>query len=121
MGAPLTISMFVSAALDAKIYGDGNNIGLDILGMTEIGTQIVEVQGDLGALAGMFDIEDLVENILVPMIVEQVSNLSLGSFPLPEIDLSTLIPGIPAGTKLSLGNLVIEMQKGYLVFGGELL
>jgi len=121
MGADLAISMYVSAALDATIYGDGNNIGVEILGITDIGTHIVEIDGDLGGLAGMFDIEELVENILVPMIVEQVSNLSLGSFPLPEIDLSTLVPGIPAGTTLSLGNLVIGMTKGYLLFGGELM
>ena len=121
MGAPLNLSMFVSAALDATIYGDGNNIGVEIMGITDIGTQIVEIDGDLGPLAGMFDIEELVEKIIVPMIVEQVSNLSLGSFPLPEIDLSTLIPGIPPGTSLSLGNLVIDMTKGYLLFGGELM
>ncbi len=121
MGSPVTIALFVSAALDAVIYGDGNEIGLQINGVTDIGTQIVSIDGNLGPLAGMFDIEQLVEGVLVPMIVEQVSNLSLGSFPIPEIDLSGLIPGIPAGTKLSLGNLVIDMTKGYLVFGGELL
>jgi hypothetical protein len=121
MGAPVAIEMFMTAALDATMFGQGNEIGLEILGFTEVGTQIVKIDGDLGPLGGMFDIEELVENILVPMIVEQVSNLSLGSFPLPEIDLGTLLPGIPPGTTLSLGNLVIDMHKGYLLIGGELL
>ena len=121
MGAPVTIAMFVSAALDAVITGDGSEIALQINGITEIGTQIVSIEGSLGAFEGMFDIEQLIEGVLVPMIVEQVANLSLGSFPIPEIDLSSLLPGIPPGTTLSLGNLVIEMNKGYLVFGGELL
>lgn len=121
MDAPITISMFVSAALDATIFGQGKEVGLEILGITEIGTQILSVDGDLGPLAGMLDIEELIDNVLVPMIIEQVSNLSLGSFPIPEIDLSTLLPGIPEGTTLSLGNLEIMMTKGYLLFGGELL
>jgi hypothetical protein len=121
MGAPLTMEMYVSAALDAVIFGDGNEIGLKINGITDIGTHILNVEGDLGPLAGMFDIEQLVEGVLIPMVVEQVANLSLGSFPIPEIDLSGLIPGIPPGTSLTLGNLVIEMNKGYLLFGGELL
>lgn len=121
MGAPVAIEMFMTAALDATLFGQGSEIGLEILGFTQIGTQIVSIEGDLGPLGGMFDIEELVENILVPMIIEQVSNLSLGSFPLPEIDLGTLLPGIPPGTTLSLGNLVIDMHKGYLLIGGELL
>jgi hypothetical protein len=121
MGAPVTITMYVSAALDAVVFGDGNEIGLQINGITDIGTQIVSIDGNLGPLAGMFDIEQLVEGVLVPMIVDQVSNLSLGSFPIPEIELGGLVPGIPAGTSLSLGNLVVDMEKGYLVFGGELL
>jgi len=119
MGMPVKINMFVSAALDAVLTGQGNEIGIQINGITDIGTQLVSVEGDLGLLG--FDIEQLVEGVLVPMIVEQVSNLSLGSFPIPEIDLSSLLPGLPPGTKLSLGNLEIKMSKGYLVFGGELL
>jgi hypothetical protein len=120
MGAPIKLALYVSAALDATIFGQGSEVGLTINGVTEIGTQIVSVEGDLGALAGMFDIEDLIDNVLVPMLVEQVTNLALGSFPLPEIDLGTLIPGLPAGITLSLGNLEILMTKGYLLFGGEL-
>ena len=121
MGAPVTIGMFVSAALDAVITGDGSEIALQINGITDIGTEVVSIEGSLGAFEGMFDIEQLIEGVLVPMIVEQVANLSLGSFPIPEIDLSSLLPGIPPGTTLSLGNLVIEMNMGYLVFGGELM
>ncbi|MBM4353671.1 MAG: hypothetical protein FJ109_07710 [Deltaproteobacteria bacterium] len=119
MGMPTKISMFVSAALDAVLTGQGNEIGIQINGITDIGTQLIKVEGDLGLLG--FDIEQLVEGVLVPMIVEQVSNLSLGSFPIPEIDLSSLLPGLPPGTTLSLGNIEIKMSKGFLVFGGELL
>lgn len=118
--APVKISMYVSAALDATIFGQGNEIGLEVLGVTELGTQIMKIEGNLGPLAGMLDIEELIDNVLVPMILEQVSNLSLGSFPLPEIDLSSLLPGIPPGTTLSLTNLEIGMKSGYLLFGGEL-
>jgi len=119
MGMPVKISMFVSAALDAVLTGQGNEIGIQINGITDIGTQLINVEGNLGLLG--FDIEQLVEGVLVPMIVEQVSNLSLGSFPIPEIDLGSLLPGLPPGTKLSLGNIEIKMSKGFLLFGGELL
>ena len=121
MGAPVTISIFVSTAMDATIIGEGDKLGLQILGITDIGTQIIDMEGDLGPLAGMFDIEELVDGVLVPMIIEQVTNLSLGSFPIPEVDLSTLVPGIPPGTTLSLGSLVVGITKGYLLGSGELL
>lgn len=121
MGAPLKLGLFVSVTAEAEIFGQGQEIGLNILGITEIGTQILSVEGSLGPFEGMFDIEELIENILVPLILEQVSNLSLGSFPIPEIDLGGLLPGIPPGTTLTLGNLEISMKKGFLTFGGELL
>jgi hypothetical protein len=121
MGAPLKLGLFVSVTAEAEIFGQGQEIGLNILGITEIGTQILSVEGSLGPFEGMFDIEELIENILVPLILEQVSNLSLGSFPIPEIDLGGLLPGIPPGSTLTLGNLEITMKKGFLTFGGELL
>ncbi|MFH1532093.1 MAG: hypothetical protein ABIK09_15315 [Pseudomonadota bacterium] len=121
MGAPLKLGLFVSVTAEAEIFGQGQEIGLNILGITRIGTQVLSVEGSLGPFEGMFDIEELIENILVPLILEQVSNLSLGSFPIPEIDLGGLLPGIPPGSTLTLGNLDISMKKGFLTFSGELL
>jgi hypothetical protein len=116
MGAPVKLVMYVSVALEANIYGDGDKIGIQILGITEIGTQLLEVQGNLLGV----DIGDMVEGVLIPMLVEQVSNLTLDAFPIPEIDLGGLIPGVPAGTTLKLGNLNIGMSNGYLRIGGQL-
>jgi len=121
MGAPLKLGIFVSTTGEAELFGQGQEIGLNILGITDIGTQVVSVEGSLGPFEGMFDVEELIESILVPLILEQVSNLSLGSFPIPEIDLGGLLPGIPPGTTLTLGNLEITMSKGFLTFSGELL
>ena len=121
MGAPLKLGLFVSMVAEAEIFGQGQEVGLNIMGITKIGTQVLSVEGSLGPFEGMFDIEELIENILVPLILEQVSNLSLGSFPIPEIDLGGLLPGIPPGTTLTLGNLEINMNKGFLTFSGELL
>jgi len=116
MGAPVKLVMYVSVALEANIYGDGDNIGIQILGITEIGTQLLEVEGNLLGV----DLADMVEGVLIPMLVEQVSNLTLDAFPIPEIDLGGLIPGVPAGTTLKLGNLNIGMSNGYLRIGGQL-
>ncbi len=117
--SPLTLKMYISLAGEAVITGNGNEIGLKILGINPIDTEIAEVIGNPNAFLGM-NIVDLVQNLLIPMIVDQVSNLALGSFPIPEIDLSSLLPGIPAGTVLKLGNLEIKMSHGYMVVGGEL-
>ena len=116
MGAPVMAQLYLSAALDASITGNGNEIGLNILGFTDIETQIIQVQGSLLG----FDIEDLIEGVVIPMLVEQVSNLALGSFPIPEFDLSGLVPGIPPGTTLGLTDLEIGMDSGYLMIGGAL-
>ena len=119
MGASVTISAFVSVSMDSSIIGKGNELGLEILGISDIGTQIAVLEGDLGPLAGMLDVQELVEAILVPLIVEQVSNQALASFPIPELDLSTLVPGIPPGTTLSPGTLDVSLTKGYLLLSGE--
>ncbi|GEM_PF-441489 len=116
---PLTLKLFISMAAEAVITGAGNEIALKILGISPIDTEVAEVIGDPNAFLGM-NIVDLIENLLIPMIVDQVSNLALGSFPIPEIDLSGLLPGIPPGTVLKLGNLEIKMSGGYMVVGGEL-
>lgn len=116
---PLTLKLFITLAGEAVITGNGNEIGLKILGISPIDTEIAEIVGDPNAFLGM-NIVDLIQNILIPLVVDQVSNLALGSFPIPEIDLSGLIPGIPAGTVLKLGNLEVKMSHGYMVVGGEL-
>jgi len=120
MGAPITVTAFVTAKLDAVLAGKGSQLGLQILAATDIGTQVMDVDGDIGFLGSVLQFEDLVEGILVPTIIESVSNEALASFPLPEVDLSALVPGIPLGSTRSLDNLGVDVTNGYALCDGEL-
>ena len=66
--------------------------------------------------------KDIFKNLiggLLPSLVGGLSN-GLGAIPLPAIDLSTLSPSIPAGTKLALDIQVIDNIAGYTYIRGTI-
>lgn len=100
--------------------------------VTEEGTK--ELGFELGALDdlvmevvindGLFAGDDatllaIVKSALLPKLLEGLAG-GLGSFPLPEIDLAALAPGLPEGTKFAIGIEIVETKGGYVRVLGKL-
>jgi len=74
---------------------------------------------DDGGLGELFDVRSLLETL--PDLLEgYIAGQELGPIELPSTDLSTLLPGLPAGTTLGLGQLEVVTGDGYVVLGGNL-
>lgn len=117
LGLDVEAEMFVTMELDANIKAQGNEIGITVNGVTLFQVHIVKVsdsfKGNEAAL------EDAVKALLLPQI-EKLAGDSLGAFPIPSFDLSGVVPGIPAGTELKLGDLTVGKSKGFISLNGDL-
>lgn len=117
LGLDVDAEMYVSMELDANIKAQGSELGITVNGVTLFQVEIVKVsdafKGNEAAL------EEAIKALLLPQI-EKLAEGSLGSFPIPAIDLSGVVPGIPAGTSIQLGDLVVGKSKGYITLDGDL-
>ena len=105
------IGMWVQADADAEIIAHDNEIGIKINKVKNIETEIIDL-GGLGKLKGIID-------SLVPSLIHQIEGKEL-TFPIPPIDIGGLIPGLPAGTQLQLGNMSAYHEHGFGTVGGDL-
>ena len=73
-----------------------------------------------GALAGAEDVlVALVEDQLVGGLLDNLAGDALGSFPIPDIDLSGMLPGLPPGTGISIDIQDLLRIVGYTVLTGD--
>lgn len=110
-GINIHVGMWVQAKADAEIVASGNKIGIKINKITYMEAEIFDL-GGLGPFKGLL-------NSLVPMLKNLVKGKEF-TFPIPPIDLGTLIPGLPAGAKLQLGNMSAYHEHGFGTVGGDL-
>lgn len=111
------IKAWASLRLGAELTASGDAIGLHVVGTPEIELEIVEVTGALANFETL--IPALIEDQLIPLIVDGIDS-ALGAIPIPEIDLGGLLPGIPPGTAIRIGDLRAGAEHGYVLVGGAL-
>lgn len=111
-GNPQFFDVWLQMAIQVQIIADGSNIGIRFGKVTFFQTEFVNL-GDLEDLFGMFlpSIPDLIKSIEGQEF----------SFPIPEIDLGSIIPGIAPGTIVQLGNGISTVNEGMVVIGADLL
>lgn len=110
------LEAWVSVSVAAQITADGDQLGMEIIGQPRLVLEIVSATGALALFADM--IPNLINGFL-PDIVDAISG-ALGAIPIPEIDLSAIVPGIPPGSVLRFGGLLSETVDGYVRIGGGL-
>lgn len=122
-GSDIEVGIYVDLNLDVFFVSndgsDGGPKGLSIEfgALTESDVEIAYL--DDGALGDSLDVASIIEN-LPSILGSYITGQQFGPFELPSMDLGTVVPGLPQGTTLGLGNLQVTPQAGYAIIGGDL-
>ncbi len=113
LGNTQWLEAWLQVSVEVSIITDGNQVGIKIGKIQELQYELYDVGG------GLTDLLDM----LTPMIPDLLNGISGQQFmfPIPAIPLDGLLPGIPAGTSLQLGNLDSAVETGVIRVGGDLL
>lgn len=110
-GFTIALRAWLQLKMEAGVFASGDEIGLHI---GKVRFMEMEIFDD-----GGFDlISDLVVGLL-PELIKSLENQSF-SFPIPAIPLDGLLPGLPPGAELKIGDLKGGTEHGVIVIGGNL-
>lgn len=120
-GVALDLGVFVSLELEAAVQmvqtAVDKQIGLSIGDLTLFNLEIVSINP--GWEEAIPDLEKLFKEKLLEAVEGGLGEQALPTFPIPEIDLSTLDPSIPPGTALNLILNDLIRDAGYTSINGE--
>lgn len=117
-GTPIQTQLYASAVVEARLVAvqtpQGAEIGIQVGEPAFLDLEIASLSG---GLAGAEEtLEALLKQNFLPQILASFTGGAFGSFPIPEIDLSSMAPGLPPDAKIS-----IELQEVLRVFGYTVL
>ena len=120
-GAPVEMTMYASAEVEAELVVINGDAGKELsISLGEVRAMEVEITEISGALAGAEGVlVALVEDQLVGGLLDNLAGDALGSFPIPEIDLSGMLPGLPPGTGISIDIQNLLRIAAYTVLTGN--
>jgi hypothetical protein len=117
-GQPVNFVVYASAFAGLQLYLDGNQVGIRMTNVREVQTEVEVLNPDLIALEPV--IAGLIEDQVIAGLIAQLGGGDLGAFPLPDIDLSGAIAGLPAGTGIRIVPENLSRQGGNTIAGGRL-
>ncbi|MBM4372822.1 MAG: hypothetical protein FJ098_14305, partial [Deltaproteobacteria bacterium] len=120
-GLPVEMTMYASTEVAADLVVVDGATGKELsIALGEVRAMEVEITELTGALAGAEDVlVALVEEQLIGGLLDGLAGDALGSFPIPAIDLSGMLPGLPAGTSISIDIKTLLRILGYTVLSGD--
>lgn len=119
-GMPVDVTMYATftARISIKVEQKNGQNALS-MGVTKIEDVKLEVATVSENLVGSEDsLRMLIKEHVLPMFLEQITGDALASIPLPEMDMSGMIPGAPAEAKLKMTPMSQYRQGGYTVITG---
>ena len=117
IGVGVVGDMFATVEVDVDVTTDEEGLVVAINGFSQFHVDVLAINET------WVDKETELENIIVEVLSSQLATFlgdSLGSFPLPAIDLSGVVDGVPPGTELEIGPTQTSVEHGYLVIEGKL-
>jgi hypothetical protein len=120
LGQPISLGAFVMLLGDASIAltdeGGSATFGLTVEEIGVFDYEIVSVTQGFEDLVPIID--ELIQSGVVEGALAGIAGQSFGGIELPEIDLSSVIPGVPAGTKIAIHPNSLERSSGYTELTG---
>jgi hypothetical protein len=121
---PIQVSAFVSAAADIELSAvpGSSNGTLDLaINVTSVNTLEFDIVSATGVLDGTEELIELFFKELVGTVLDELIGSGLGAnFPVPALELGTLIPTIPAGAMIGFAPTAFSTGSGYTVLEGAL-
>ena len=107
------LGIWLNMKATGGVIASGSKVGIKIEKVDTFEAEITDIAGNLGPLSGMID-------SLVPTLLKQIEGKEF-TFDVPEIDLGGVVPGLPSGSKITVGNLQAATSAGVVTIGGDLL
>ncbi len=106
------IGIWLQVRASAELNAAGTKLTIKIDKLDYFETEIIDIGQNMGDMLGAI-------TGLIPSLLGQIEGKEF-SFDIPSIPIGGLIPGMPAGAAIQLGNLASYSNNGMFVFGGDL-
>ena len=117
-GQQMDVVVYTTLKAGVTISAANGAIGIALTGIKQADLQVDIAQDNLVSSEGM--LEQLVKDNLLGALIGKLSGSALGSFPLPAIDLSGTMPGLPPGVGIAIDPQKLTRKDGNSVVGGVL-
>ena len=114
---PTTMKLFTSMDADIYVITNADSISVVVNGFSGFHVDIVDAGPEWESLEA--ELEVALEAIMVTQM-EELLGQALGDFPVPSIDLTGLLEGVPEGTALEVGSTDTALSNGFLLVEGDL-
>ena len=117
-GIELDLEIWASFTAGIVLAADDTGISISLTDIKSLDSEVTVLQDDMVAFEPV--IADLIEDQLIGTLMDSLGGEALGSFPLPEIDLSEEV-GLPPGTAvIAISPQTLERVDGNTIVGGVL-
>jgi len=118
LGQPVDVILWVTFVAGVEISSANDGISITLKDVKSVDTEIQVQQDNLVSAEGA--IASLVSDKLIGNLVAALGGSALGNFPLPVVDLSKTVAGLPPGTGIAINPQSITRQGGNTIVGGTL-
>jgi hypothetical protein len=120
MGTPVDMDIFTSVEADAALATldtpTGKELSVSIGAPTFLDVEISRLDG--GLVGAEESLRNMIKTQLIPQLLSSLTGTTLGSFPIPSIDLSGMLPGLPPGTSISVDIQQVLRSHAYDIVSG---
>jgi len=120
-GSPVQMQLYTSleaaAHLEAVDTPTGKQLSIAVDTPSFIDVEIASLSG--GLVGAEDTLGNLIRTTLIPQLLSSLTGKALGTFPIPSIDLSQMITGLPPGTDISIEIREILRSHAYTVLSGN--